>query len=43
LIPYPQSRKPIRQVRYPAEADIVGRVTAVTMTIASPEGNESKV
>jgi len=36
------TRKQIRQVRYPAEADIVGRVTAVTMTIASPEGNESK-
>lgn len=43
LIPYPQSRRQIRQVRYPAEADIVGRVTAVTMTIASPEANESKV
>jgi transcriptional regulator with XRE-family HTH domain len=41
LIPYPQSRKQIRQVRYPAEADIVGRVTAVTMTIASGEGNQS--
>ena len=37
LIPYPQSRRQIRQVRYPTEADIVGRVTAVTMTIAAPE------
>jgi hypothetical protein len=43
LIPYPQSRKQIRQVRYPTEADIVGRVTAVTMTIASPEANEPKL
>ncbi len=43
LIPYPQSRRQIRQVRYRAEADIVGRVTAVTMTIASPEANESKL
>jgi hypothetical protein len=37
LIPYPQSRRQVRQVRYPTEADIVGRVTAVTMTIAAPE------
>jgi transcriptional regulator with XRE-family HTH domain len=37
LIPYPQSRRQIRQVRYPTEADIVGRVTAVTMKIAAPE------
>jgi hypothetical protein len=43
LIPYPQSRRQIRQVRYPAEADIVGRVTAVTMTIALPEADESKL
>jgi hypothetical protein len=40
LIPCPQSRGQIRHVRYPTEADIVGRVTAVTMSIA--EGNQPK-
>jgi hypothetical protein len=40
LIPCPQSRGQIRHVRYPTEADIVGRVTAVTMRIT--EGNRSK-
>jgi transcriptional regulator with XRE-family HTH domain len=34
LIPYPRSRAQVRQVRYPADADIVGRVTAITMRIA---------
>ena len=34
LVPCPQSRGQIRQLRYPNEADIVGRVTAVTMRIA---------
>jgi transcriptional regulator with XRE-family HTH domain len=33
LIPYPRSRTQVRQVRYPAEAGIVGRVTVVTMTL----------
>jgi hypothetical protein len=42
LIPCPQSRGQIRQVRYPADADIVGRVTAVTMRIAEAMGNQSK-
>jgi hypothetical protein len=37
LIPCPQSRGQIRHVRYPAEADIVGRVTAVTMRIAESD------
>jgi hypothetical protein len=41
LIPCPQSRGQIRHVRYPTEADIVGRVTAVTMRIA--ESGQSKV
>jgi hypothetical protein len=40
LIPCPRSRGQIRHVRYPAEADIVGRVTAVTMRIT--EGNQKK-
>jgi transcriptional regulator with XRE-family HTH domain len=34
LIPSPQSGCRVREVRYPAQADIVGRVTAVTMRIA---------
>jgi transcriptional regulator with XRE-family HTH domain len=34
LVPCPQSRGQIRQLRYPHEADIVGRVTAVTMRMA---------
>ena len=42
LVPSPQSRGQIRQFRYPTEADIVGRVTAVTMRIAEVEGNQSK-
>jgi len=33
LIPSPQSRTQVRQVRYPSEAGIVGRVTTVTMTL----------
>lgn len=37
LVPCPQSRGQIRQLRYPTEGDIVGRVTAVTMWIARPE------
>jgi transcriptional regulator with XRE-family HTH domain len=35
LIPCPQSRGQVRHVRYPADADIVGRVTAVTMRLAA--------
>jgi hypothetical protein len=42
LIPCPQSRGQIRQVRYPTEADIVGRVTAVTMRIAEAQRSPSK-
>ena len=37
LVPCPQSRGQIRQLRYPHEADIVGRVTAVTMRMAEME------
>ena len=33
LIPNPQSRKQVREVRFPGDADIVGRVTAVSMRI----------
>jgi len=40
LVPCPQSRGQVRQLRYPTEADIIGRVTAVTMRIAEGEGNQ---
>lgn len=42
LVPCPQSRGQIRHVRYPTDADIIGRVTAVTMRIAEVAGNPSK-
>jgi len=34
LIPYPQSRYQVREVRFPGDSEIVGRVTAVSMRIA---------
>jgi len=37
LIPCPQSPVQVRQVRYPADGDIVGRVTAVTMSLVEVE------
>jgi len=33
LIPYPQSRNQVREVRFPDDSEIVGRVTAVSMRI----------
>lgn len=36
LIPFPLSGNRVREVRYPAQADIIGRVTAVTTRIATP-------
>jgi len=42
LIPCPQSPVQVRQVRYPTEGDIVGRVTAVTMPIAEVAENPLK-
>ena len=42
LVPCPQSRGQIRQVRYPGDADIVGRVTAVTMRIAASQDEPVK-
>jgi transcriptional regulator with XRE-family HTH domain len=36
LLPTAQSGAKTRQVRYPGDADIVGRVTAITMRIAEP-------
>jgi len=34
LIPSPQSRLPTRHLRYPGDADILGRVTGVTQRLA---------
>lgn len=34
LVPYPKSPVPIRSLRYPQEAEIVGRVTGIAMLIA---------
>lgn len=39
LLPSAQSGKQSRHVRYPGDADILGRVTAVTMRIAEMRGN----
>jgi hypothetical protein len=37
LIPCPESPVQVRQVRYPTDGDILGRVTAVTMPLVEPE------
>jgi hypothetical protein len=37
LLPSPHSGQQARHVRYPDDADIVGRVTAVTMRIAETQ------
>lgn len=42
LIPSPQSQARARHVRYPGEAEILGRVTAVTMRIADMVGTQAK-
>lgn len=42
LIPYPRSRSSVRQVRFPKDAEIVGRVTAVSMRIAETSENTSR-
>jgi hypothetical protein len=34
LVPYPQMKNQVRQVRFPRDAGIIGRVTAVSMRIA---------
>jgi hypothetical protein len=34
LVPYPQLKNQVRQVRFPRDAGIIGRVTAVSMRIA---------
>ena len=39
LLPYPRSGQQIRQVRYPGEAEIIGRVIAIAMSIVESPGN----
>jgi hypothetical protein len=41
LIPSHESKRRAQQVRYPAEATIVGRVTGVSMDLVEPE-NEAR-
>ncbi|MGC1157214.1 MAG: hypothetical protein WA891_05450, partial [Acidobacteriaceae bacterium] len=36
LLPFPESKTRVREVRYPSQAGIIGRVTAVTMRITAP-------
>jgi hypothetical protein len=42
LVPTPQSRGQARHIRYPGDATIVGRVTAVTMRIAEARESSTK-
>jgi len=43
LVPCPQSRGQVRQLRYPNEAEIVGRVIVVTMCIAEMQHSRQSV
>lgn len=43
LVPSQQSRQRTLQVRYPAEATIVGRVTGITQDIVKPSAHEPRV
>ena len=40
LVPSQQSKRRVQQVRYPTEATIVGRVTAITQDIVEPSAHE---
>ena len=40
LVPSQQSKRRAQQVRYPAEATIVGRVTGITQDIVDPSAHE---
>jgi transcriptional regulator with XRE-family HTH domain len=42
LIPSSQSRLPARHIRFPGDAEILGRVIGVTMRIAEMAGDQSK-
>jgi len=41
LVPSQQSKRRTQQVRYPAEATIVGRVTGITQDIVEPSAQET--
>lgn len=40
LVPSQQSKRKTQHLRYPAEATIVGRVTAITQDIVEPSAHE---
>ena len=42
LVPSQQSKRRTQHVRYPAEATIVGRVTAITQDIVEPSALEAR-
>jgi transcriptional regulator with XRE-family HTH domain len=42
LVPSQQSKRRAQQVRYPAEATIVGRVTAITQDTVDPSAHEAR-
>ena len=42
LVPSQQSKRRVQQVRYPAEATIVGRVMAITQDIVEPSAHEAR-
>ncbi len=37
VVPHPQSPQEVRRFKYPAEAEIVGRVTAIAMRLVDPQ------
>jgi hypothetical protein len=43
LLPFPESKTRVREVRYPSQAEIIGRVTAVTMRIAAPREKSARI
>ena len=43
LLPYTRSGQQVRQVRYPGDAEIVGRVTAVAMSLTDDESNTEEL
>jgi hypothetical protein len=43
LLAYTRSGQQVRQVRYPGDAEIVGRVTAVAMSLTDEESNTEEL
>jgi hypothetical protein len=41
IIPHPESQREVRRYDYPSQADIVGRMTAITMWIVGERTAES--